>query len=129
MVLSQEEKETVARLRRKLTIHQTSEVTGLSATTIEKYSKGSRIKVKSNRSRLEIIHDLLFVVNESKVGVRKTRIMYRGNLSDEQLKKYMNLLIINKFIECNPEGIWKITRKGKKWFRLYEELMKSFKRS
>ncbi len=70
--------------------------------------------VKRERSRAEIIHDVLEVtLNEE--NPRKTRIMHRSYLNTVTFNKYFDLMLNKGFIvKCNPEtGCYKVTEKGK----------------
>ncbi len=71
--------------------------------------------VRKDRSRFEIIEDMLAVLTEEK-SVKKTRIMQRAYLNWRDLQKYFDFLAEEKFIaeSNNPEtGGYAITEKGK----------------
>lgn len=61
-------------------------------------------------------------------GVRKTRIMYRCNLSFKQLEAYLNLLLEKGLLtkvskgETSQERFLKTTDKGKVFLRVYRGL-------
>ncbi len=71
--------------------------------------------VRKDRSRFEIIEDMLAVLTEEK-SVKKTRIMQRTYLNWRDLQKYFDFLAEEKFIaeSNNPgTGSYAITEKGK----------------
>lgn len=79
----------------------------------------------SYRGRFDIIADIL---DASLDGVRKTHIMYRCNLSFQQLKRYLGFMLQKGLLhsvaekkESNP-GFFEITDKGKKFLKAYKGL-------
>jgi len=68
------------------------------------------------------------ILKETHKGARKTRIMYRCNLSHAQLKVYLKLLSGMGFIACHSEkhsselGLFKTTAKGLKFLDAYRTL-------
>ncbi|VVB84974.1 Winged helix-turn-helix [uncultured archaeon] len=71
--------------------------------------------MRKERSRFEIIEDMLAVLTEEK-SVKKTRIMQRAYLNWRGLQKYFDFLIEESFIveSNNPgTGSYAITEKGK----------------
>jgi predicted transcriptional regulator len=71
--------------------------------------------VRKERSRFEIIEDMLAVLTEEK-SVKKTRIMQRAYLNWRGLQRYFDFLIEENFIaECNNPGTgsYAITEKGR----------------
>ncbi len=71
--------------------------------------------VRKERSRWEIIEDMLKVLTEEK-AMKKTRIMQRACLNWRDLQKYFDFLIEENFMaECdNPgTGSYAITEKGR----------------
>jgi len=67
------------------------------------------------RSDIDIIASIL---GEACKGARKTRIMYRCNLSHKQLQVYLKLLVGMEFLASHSEkdnselGLFKTTAKG-----------------
>lgn len=60
-------------------------------------------------------------------GVRKTRLMYEGNLSFELLQKYIQLLMKANMMERMHERnklIYKTTSKGLQFLKDYNDLQK-----
>ncbi len=71
--------------------------------------------VRRERSRFEIIEDMLAVLTEEK-SVKKTRIMQRAYLNWRGLQKYFDFLVEeNLIVESNNPGTgsYAITEKGK----------------
>ena len=69
---------------------------------------------EKKRSESDIIYELL---SATLPGIKKTRLMYKTNMSNTQLTRYLETLI-EKDIICvtptNPEGnIYYVTEKGK----------------
>ena len=88
-------------------------------------SKRMSRRVRQHRSRLKIINDILSVARH---GARKTHIMYRANLSYDQLNEYLGFLIDNTLIEKEAdeeyEGavIYKATQTGRQFLERYSQL-------
>ena len=76
-------------------------------------------QVKKKRNRLEIISEMLTLAEN---GSRKTNIMYKANLSYDLLVRYMALLRGNELLETPGEGIFFLTRKGRKFLKEFREL-------
>lgn len=68
------------------------------------------------------------ILNETNKGARKTRIMYRCNLSHKQLQVYLKLLVGMRFLVSHSEkdsselGLFKTTAKGLKFLDAYRTL-------
>ena len=62
------------------------------------------------RSAIEIVHEILSVCDNG--GVNKTAIMYRSNLSYDQLRRYLSLLSGQHLIERNEAGRFETTPSG-----------------
>jgi predicted transcriptional regulator len=76
------------------------------------------------RGRLDIIYEILTL---SRKPVRKTRILYKCNLSYELLQKYNEYLISNgllMFFEEDGNLYFQLTETGKKFRKGYEQLKK-----
>ncbi|MFC1769256.1 winged helix-turn-helix domain-containing protein [Nanoarchaeota archaeon] len=67
------------------------------------------------RDRLEIIHDILYVLREKRGDVKPTHILYKSNLSHQMLMEYLNELISKDFIEEKKD------KKGKKVYELTDK--------
>jgi predicted transcriptional regulator len=75
--------------------------------------------VRKDRSRWEIIEDMLKVLTEEK-SVKKTRLMQRACLNWRDLQRYFDFLVEENFIaECNNPrtGSYAITEKGKEFLK------------
>jgi predicted transcriptional regulator len=80
--------------------------------------------VRKERSRFEIIEDMLAVLTEEK-SVKKTRIMQRAYLNWRGLQKYFDFLIEeNLIVESNNPGTgsYAITEKGKELLKRLKDV-------
>ena len=96
-------------------------------------SANRRDKRLSPRSRMDIMASIL---KEAKDPSRKTRIMYRCNLSFRQLKVYLKLLVGEGFLKVIPikesktvAEAFQITGKGRSFLKAYGNLREKFPRS
>jgi|SRR5579883_879618 predicted transcriptional regulator len=74
---------------------------------------------KNNRGKIEIMSDIL---NLSTSGIKKTHIMYRANLSYEQILFYLNELLAKGLIRQDvTDGslIYRTTEKGREFLGCY----------
>lgn len=73
------------------------------------------IEVKRDRSKWEVISDILKAVEEEE-KVKKTRIMQKAYLDWRNFKRYFDFLLAEGFIaKCNPTpDYYEITEKGRK---------------
>ena len=127
MHLNPEEKELISSLRKRLTIRQVTAITGVSETTVIRYSKGAKVKMsKKHRNTYDIFYDMLLEVKKSKRGLRKSHIMQKANLSYDQLQKFLPKLEENMYL-IGVEGFYQITRKGESWLRRFRSLMKDLR--
>jgi predicted transcriptional regulator len=82
---------------------------------------------KKLRDRISIICQILEVAKRG--GATKTRIMYKANLSHDQMKEYLTILTENYFIYYNLHShTFKITEKGLRVLEAYngiEDMMKA----
>ena len=62
------------------------------------------------RSSIDILHDILKLCDSE--GIKKTAIMYRGNLSYDQLRRYLAVLTRQEIIAKNAAEEYQITRRG-----------------
>ena len=92
-----------------------------------------RRKRVSPRSRMDIMASIL---EEAKNPSRKTKIMYRCNLSFRQLKVYLKLLVGEGFLKEIPikesetvAKAFQITGKGRSFLKAYGNLREKFPRS
>jgi predicted transcriptional regulator len=61
------------------------------------------------------------ILKEAREGARKTRIMYRCNLSHGQLQVYLKLLLDMKFL-ASTSDLYKTTTKGLEFLDAYRAL-------
>ena len=94
---------------------------------LSKVKKGSSSSWLAERKRSDI--DIMAsILNEAHEGARKTRIMYRCNLSHSQLKVYLKLVLGMKLLELTSEEVGtrpyvlKTTVKGRKFLDAYRKL-------
>jgi len=74
------------------------------------------------RGRLEIIYEILSV---SRKPAMKTNILYKCNLSYNQLQKYLNYLASQNLLtsfENQGKELYRTTDKGKEFLDQYEQL-------
>ncbi len=75
------------------------------------------------RDRLEIIHDILRVIQDTKAVVRPTHIMYKSNLSHPMLTEYIDELKTKGFLvestDKNGKKSYELTEKGHSYLRDY----------
>ncbi|MGQ9513446.1 MAG: winged helix-turn-helix domain-containing protein [Thermoproteota archaeon] len=79
---------------------------------------------RKNRTRVEIAASMLEI---AKQGVRKTQLMYLGNLSFELLQKYLDALIKADLIEQHQDGnmiTYRTTQRGLQFLKDYQDLQK-----
>lgn len=81
------------------------------------------------RERLEIIHDILYVIRARGPNVKPTHILYKSNLSHQMLTEYLDELIekgfINEKIDRNDKKTYECTEKGYNFLKDYDTI-KSF---
>jgi predicted transcriptional regulator len=72
-----------------------------------------------NRSKVDIIYDILASAVDGEV--KKTHIMYKANLSSEQMKFYFHTLLSNSLLSTDKDSednlIYKTTQKGIKFLQ------------
>jgi predicted transcriptional regulator len=78
---------------------------------------------KNNRGKIQIMGDVLALGTS---GIRKTHIMYKANLSYEQVHLYLGELIEKRLIEqdVSPDGvIYRTTGKGREFLLHYTRVV------
>lgn len=72
-----------------------------------------------NRSKVDIIYDILASAVDG--GVKKTHIMYKANLSSEQMKFYFHTLVSHSLLTIDKDSqdnlIYKTSQKGVKFLQ------------
>lgn len=63
------------------------------------------------RSTIEIVHDILSLCDNG--DINKTAIMYRGNLSYDQLRRYLSTLCNEALIAKTDSGRYQVTSEGR----------------
>jgi len=83
-----------------------------------------RVAVSRRRSNIEIIADMLRVGEN---GAGKTEIMYSANMSYSQIKKYLDYLVnqgfINRVAMGNATVAYQVTESGLKLLKVIDALM------
>ena len=72
------------------------------------------------RGRLQIIADILSVVSDND-GARKTRIMYRANLSYKLLMRYLGEVLDAGLVRFRDDDCYELTGKGKEFLDRFGE--------
>jgi len=78
---------------------------------------------KNNRGKIQIMGDVLTLGTS---GIKKTHIMYKANLSYEQVHLYLGELIGKRLIEqdVSPEGVvYRTTEKGREFLLHYTRMV------
>lgn len=77
---------------------------------------------KNNRGKIEIMADVL---NLCTSGIKKTHIMYKANLSYEQILYYLNQLLIKGLVTqdiLDGSIIYRTTEKGREFIGCYSRM-------
>jgi predicted transcriptional regulator len=77
---------------------------------------------KNNRGKIQIMGDVLSLATS---GIKKTHIMYRANLSYEQVYLYLEELISKRLIaqDVSADGVvYRTTEKGREFLSYYSHL-------
>jgi len=77
---------------------------------------------KNNRGKIQIMGDVLALAT---AGIKKTHIMYRANMSYEQVLLYLTELIERRFIaqDVSQDGVvYRTTDKGREFLIYYNRL-------
>lgn len=76
-----------------------------------------------NRSRTEIIREILQTASNEGIGLNKTKIMYSAFLTHGQMKDYLSHLIGNNLLEQDMGNQkFRITEKGLGYLNLCEQI-------
>ena len=82
---------------------------------------------KNNRGKIEIMANILSL---STVGIKKTHIMYRANLSYEQILYYLNELQVRGLLEQDVEEgaqVYRTTGKGREFLQHFTQMAELIK--
>ena len=80
-------------------------------------------KNENNRGKIQIMAD---IVDLCKAGIRKTHIMYKANLSYEQINRYLYELLEKELIIQNlDDGVltYRATEKGRSFLQYYNLML------
>jgi predicted transcriptional regulator len=83
----------------------------------------TRSERKNNRGKIQIMGDVLALATS---GIKKTHIMYRANLSYEQVYLYLEELISKRLIaqDLSADGVvYRTTERGRKFLLYYTHLV------
>lgn len=78
---------------------------------------------KNNRGKIQIIGDVLALATS---GIRKTHIMYKANLSYEQVYLYLEELVRKRLIAqdvSHDAVVYRTTEKGRQFLLYYTRLI------
>ncbi len=81
--------------------------------------------MERKRNRIEIMHDMLKIIQEKKGKIKRTHLMYKANLSHNQMKAYLEELTKKGLIETKVDGnknSLNITKKGQDFFLQYMQI-------
>ncbi len=77
---------------------------------------------KNNRGKIQIMGDIMGLAT---AGIKKTHIMYRANLSYEQVHLYLGELIEKRLVdqEVRSDGVvYRTTEKGREFLLYYRRI-------
>lgn len=80
--------------------------------------------MKPKRTKLEIIRDLLDLLQKNRKA-RITHLIYKGNLSNNSIKPYLEELLKNRLIEEfveDEQKYFRITKKGNDFLIEYNKI-------
>jgi predicted transcriptional regulator len=83
----------------------------------------TRSERKNNRGKIQIMGDVLALATS---GIKKTHIMYRANLSYEQVYLYLEELISKRLIsqDLSADGVvYRTTERGREFLLYYTHLV------
>ena len=82
-------------------------------------------RTENNRGKLEIMADVVYLSTSS---IKKTHIMYKANLSYDQINRYLRELLKLGFIEAAIDDgtvIYRATEKGRLFLNYYNMMKKT----
>src|ERR671914_723408 len=110
-------------LERKAMKHGFHDPPNLSCTVYRVYRMMTASERKNNRGKIQIMGDVLALATS---GVKKTHIMYRANLSYEQVYLYLRELTSKRLIvqDATSDGVlYRTTEKGREFLLYYTRLV------
>ena len=81
--------------------------------------------MERKRSRMEIMHDILKTIQNKGGQIKKTHLMYKANLSHNQMKLYLEDLTKKGLIDnktSDPKAPIHITKKGNNFSIKYSQI-------
>ncbi len=82
--------------------------------------------MKTKRTKIEIIRDILSAINIQNGRIKPTHLLYKANLSHNKLKEYTETLKNKDLIKYTKEKnrtYIEITRKGREFLAEYRKIM------
>jgi len=80
--------------------------------------------IGKNRSRLEVIEDILKVADNPR-GVNKTKLVYMSNLNFNRLNPFLDFLLEKDLLEKNEdESKYTLSIKGREFLRQLDKMQK-----
>ena len=79
------------------------------------------------RTKADILFDILRIVQQNQGKAKTTKILYGANLSYARLKKHVDYLVQNDFLErTSPDGaaVFVITKKGLEFIQEFRKVKK-----
>jgi predicted transcriptional regulator len=87
--------------------------------------------MQRKRSRLDIVYDMLLTISNKGGRIKPTHLMYKANLSHNQMKLYLDELIAKSLVEEEEKEERKIlvlTQKGFAFIQKFNQ-MKEFEKT
>jgi len=76
---------------------------------------------RHSRSSKDIIAAM---IRASGLGVKKTQIMYKANLSYDMLKRYLKILVVADLVQNRSDGYYYSTPRGFEYVKEYDDLIR-----
>jgi predicted transcriptional regulator len=77
------------------------------------------------RSKVTILKDILGTIQKKEGKAKPTHILYGANLSHDRLKKYLDILVMQGFVEKsdeNGQAFYVLTQKGKEFLSGFNKM-------